>query len=135
YVADRLVQAVFNPDKESRLEATAALKQDVIAHFTTAAEGEEPVATAREVSDIFESLVKGLVRRTILERGERPDGRQPDEIREIWIETGVLPRAHGSAVFTRGQTQALTAVTLGTTSEEQMLDGLGIEESKRYLHH
>lgn len=135
YIGDRLVSAVFNPDKEQRLAATDELKQDVIAHFTEAPEGEEPVATVREVSEIFDGLVKGLVRRTILERSERPDGRRPDEIREIWIETGVLPRAHGSAIFTRGQTQALTVVTLGTTSEEQLLDGLGIEESKRYLHH
>src|SRR5690606_12725044 len=66
------------------------------------------------------------------DRGARGRG---GEIREIWSETGVLPRAPGSAIFTRGQTQALTVVTLGTPSEEQLLDGLGIEESKRYLHH
>nr|PZN62597.1 MAG: hypothetical protein DIU58_12120 [Sphaerobacter thermophilus] len=126
YIGDRLVSAVFNPDKEQRLAATDELKQDVIAHFTEAPEGEEPVATVREVSEIFDGLVKGLVRRTILERSERPDGRRPDEIREIWIETGVLPRAHGSAIFTRGQTQALTVVTLGTTSGRGPSEARGV---------
>src|SRR5690606_33981240 len=105
------------------------------AHFTQAEEGAEPAVSAKEVSGLFEGLVKGLVRRAILERGERADGRQPDEIRPIWGEVSFLPRAHGSAIFTRGQTQVVTAVTLGTVSEGQMLDGLGIEESKRYMHH
>ncbi|MBX6342885.1 MAG: polyribonucleotide nucleotidyltransferase, partial [Thermomicrobiaceae bacterium] len=68
-------------------------------------------------------------------RGERPDGRKPNELREIWCQVGYLPRTHGSAIFTRGQTQVVTAATLGTTSEAQMLDSLGIEESKRYMHH
>jgi polyribonucleotide nucleotidyltransferase len=80
-------------------------------------------------------MVKSLVRDSILDRGERPDGRKTDEIREIWMQVGFLPRAHGSAIFTRGQTQVLSVATMGATSENQMLDGLGIEESKRYIHH
>ncbi|GBD16627.1 Polyribonucleotide nucleotidyltransferase [bacterium HR26] len=138
YLGDRLVAAVFNPDKAARLEATAALRQEVIAHFAPAElvpSPEQPVPTAKEVGELFDSLVKSLVRETILERGERPDGRRPDEIREIWIQVGVLPRPHGSALFTRGQTQVLTVCTLGTKEEEQLLDTLGIEESKRYMHH
>ncbi|MCM8748227.1 polyribonucleotide nucleotidyltransferase [Thermomicrobiaceae bacterium CFH 74404] len=138
YLGDRLAAAVFNPDKTARLEATAALRQETIAHFVPAElvpSPEQPAPTAKEVGELFDSLVKSLVRETILERGERPDGRRPDEIREIWIQVGVLPRPHGSALFTRGQTQVLTVCTLGTKEEEQLLDTLGIEESKRYMHH
>ncbi|WP_038040220.1 polyribonucleotide nucleotidyltransferase [Thermorudis peleae] len=140
YVGDRLAQAVFNPDKEARVEATASLREEVITHFCLAplaAASEMPtsVPSPKEVGDLFDSLVKQLVRTSILERGERPDGRKPDEIREIWIEVGLLPRPHGSALFTRGQTQVLTVCTLGTKEEEQLLDTLGIEESKRYIHH
>jgi polyribonucleotide nucleotidyltransferase len=93
------------------------------------------IPSAKEVAGLFDSLVKTMVRKSILERGERPDGRQPQEIREIWSQVGYLPRTHGSAIFTRGQTQVITVTTLGTISEGQHLDGIGIEESKRYLHH
>ncbi len=140
YLGDRLREAVFNPDKTLRVQATAALREEVIAHFVPAEAQLAPaplagVPTAKEVGDLFDSLVKELVRRTILDQGERPDGRRPDEIREIWIQVGVLPRPHGSALFTRGQTQVLTVCTLGTKEEEQFLDTLGIEETKRYMHH
>lgn len=139
YLGDRLQQAVFNPDKTLRLQATAALREEVIAHFAPAEEQPLPSETGRpttkEVGDIFDALVRELVRRTILEKQERPDGRRPDEIREIWIQVGLLPRPHGSALFTRGQTQVLTVCTLGTREEEQLLDTLGIEETKRYMHH
>ena len=75
------------------------------------------------------------MRNAILDRGLRPDGRGPDDIRQISVEVGVLPRTHGSGLFTRGQTQVLTVCTLGTGADEQMLDGLGIEDKKRYIHH
>src|SRR5690606_18201848 len=74
-------------------------------------------------------------RKMILEDRMRPDGRKLDEIRPITAEVGILPRTHGSGLFTRGQTQVLTVATLGTIREEQILDDLGLEESKRYLHH
>jgi len=140
YLGDRLREAVFNPDKTLRLQATAALREEVIAHFAPAEVQLQGITapaqpTAKEVGELFDALVKELVRRTILERGERPDGRRPDEIREIWIQVGVLPRPHGSAIFTRGQTQVLSVCTLGTKEEEQFLDTLGIEETKRYMHH
>ncbi len=134
FVGDRLHGAVFHADKEQRLGETSNLKQEVVAHLTAGEEGAE-VPTAKEVSGIFDALVKAAVRGSILERGERPDGRKTDEIREIWMQVGYLPRAHGSAIFTRGQTQAMSVATMGATSENQMLDGLGIEESKRYIHH
>src|SRR5439155_6177758 len=71
----------------------------------------------------------------VLDEGKRPDGRSTGEVRAITCEVGLLPRAHGSALFTRGQTQILTVATLGGTSEDQLIDGLGEEESKRYMHH
>src|SRR5579875_130192 len=132
FLGDRLAGAVFHADKEQRVEATAALKHETIEHFTSPEGGE---ADAGEVSAIYGALVKSLVRSTILEKGERPDGRKLDEIREIWSETGYLPRTHGSAIFTRGQTQVVSVATLGSTAEEQRLDGLGSEITKRYLHH
>lgn len=89
----------------------------------------------RQTKIAFKSLVKKTYREMILNEGVRADGRKPDEIRPISVEVGLLPRTHGSGLFTRGQTQVLTICTLGTTSEEQILDGLGVEESKRYMHH
>lgn len=89
----------------------------------------------RQARMAFKNLVKKSMREMILNEGIRADGRKPDEIRPISIEVGILPRTHGSGLFTRGQTQVLTVCTLGTTAEEQILDGLDIEESKRYMHH
>ena len=83
----------------------------------------------------MERLVKEEVRRLIAEEAVRPDGRALDEIRPVSCEVGVLPRTHGSGLFTRGQTQVLTVATLGAASDEQILDGLGEVESKRYMHH
>src|SRR5262249_4346834 len=89
----------------------------------------------KDIAGFFEKEMKKYVRKQILEKGLRPDGRTTAQIRPISCETGLLPRAHGSALFTRGQTQVLSVVTLGSPGEEQMLDGLGTEESKRYIHH
>ncbi|MBN1776985.1 MAG: polyribonucleotide nucleotidyltransferase, partial [Clostridiales bacterium] len=88
-----------------------------------------------EVNDALYYLNKEIMRRKILDNGVRPDGRGLTDVRPIWCEVGPLPRTHGSAVFTRGETQALTVTTLGSMSEVQMLDGLGTEDSKRYMHH
>ncbi|NPV72238.1 MAG: polyribonucleotide nucleotidyltransferase [Pelotomaculum sp.] len=87
------------------------------------------------IKDLLDSIEKKLVRRMIAEEGLRIDGRALNEVRPISVEVGVLPRPHGSGLFTRGQTQILSVVTLGTVSEEQILDGLGVEESKRFMHH
>src|SRR5699024_3297527 len=89
----------------------------------------------KDASDIFDTLVKGEVRRLITDEKVRPDGRQPDEIRPLSSVAGLLPRTHGSALFTRGQTQALSIATLGGLGEHQIIDGLGLEENKRYMHH
>ncbi|MDQ3856345.1 MAG: polyribonucleotide nucleotidyltransferase, partial [Chloroflexota bacterium] len=83
----------------------------------------------------FERQLKLEVRNAILKEGRRPDGRKPNEVRPVSAEVGLLPRAHGSAVFTRGQTQVVSVTTLGTSREEQILDDLGLESSKRFIHH
>lgn len=88
-----------------------------------------------DIRALLESIEKQLVRKMITNRGMRIDGRALDEVRPITVEVGLLPRAHGSGLFTRGQTQILSSVTLGTISEEQILDGLGVEDSKRFIHH
>ncbi|MDA8233965.1 MAG: polyribonucleotide nucleotidyltransferase [Clostridia bacterium] len=87
------------------------------------------------VANAYGKLVKERVRRMIINESIRPDGRKPQEVRPVASEAGLLPRAHGSGLFTRGQTQVMTVATLGAVGDEQILDGLGIEESKRYMHH
>ena len=87
-----------------------------------------------DIADSVHDLEKACVREMILEEHKRPDGRKIDEIRPLSCEVGVLPRVHGSAIFTRGQTQVLSVTTLGMISEEQTLDGIDTEESKRYMH-
>ena len=128
--AERIDRVFLESDKAQRDTRVDRLRSDVVAELTPRfPDGAGDIATA------FEAVLKSAVRRAILDRGMRPDGRRTDEIRPIWCEVGVLPRAHGSAVFTRGQTQALSVVTLGTLSDQQRLDGLGLEEFKRYMHH
>jgi len=132
---DRMYQDVQAVDKEVRDEKLAVLEEEVIAYFTEKY-GEE--ATAEKMTDIKDSLYKlekKCVREMILKEHKRVDGRAIDEIRPLSCEVGVLPRVHGSAIFTRGQTQAMSIATLGMVSEEQMLDGIDEEESKRYMHH
>ncbi|MFQ3660963.1 MAG: polyribonucleotide nucleotidyltransferase [Chloroflexaceae bacterium] len=131
----RLRDAVRSPIKQEREARTSALKGETVAHFTADEPEEEIPARAREVTRVFESLLKEEVRRAILDEGIRVDGRALDEVRPISVEVGVIPRVHGSALFTRGQTQVLTITTLGSPGEEQRLDDLGIETTKRYIHH
>ncbi|MCL5961689.1 MAG: polyribonucleotide nucleotidyltransferase, partial [Chloroflexi bacterium] len=135
YLGGRLAEALQNADKTQRQEATAALKEEVIAKFTEAPGEAEQALQKRDVEKAFETALRDEVRRSILDKGVRPDGRDLTTVRPVSAEVGLLPRTHGSALFTRGQTQVISVTTLGTVSEEQMLDGLGIEESKRYMHH
>jgi len=134
-VGDRFRAAVYNPDKAARSEAVNAVKHDVLAALSEGLEGAEKAGRIKAVAGILEDLEADVVRGGILERGERPDGRSLTEIRPIWCEAGVLPRAHGSAIFTRGQTQILTVATLGGPGEAQRLDSIGPEDTKRYIHH
>jgi polyribonucleotide nucleotidyltransferase len=135
WLGNRLYEAITDPNKMVREAQTEALKQEVIAHFTADEPEEELEARIAAVSRAFEKLLYEEVRRMILERGERVDGRGPKDIRPISIEVGLIPRVHGSGLFTRGQTQVLTLATLGSPAEEQRLDDLGIETTKRYIHH
>lgn len=131
-IGEKLHAAVRNPDKVVRLEATDEVEALAIGEL---ASGENAPYSLGEVKGAYEALLKEEVRRGILEEGIRPDGRSNTEIRPIWIEVGYLPRAHGSAIFTRGQTQVVTVLTLGAPSEEQRLDSISPETSKRYIHH
>ena len=135
FLGDRLKESVRNPDKVVRLEATSGLEAEAIAALTEVDDTGESRYKANDVSDTYQSLLKQEVRNGILEDGIRPDGRKTEEIRPIWAEVGYLPRAHGSAIFTRGQTQVLTVATLGSTAEEQRLDSISPENRKRYIHH
>ncbi|MGN7407490.1 polyribonucleotide nucleotidyltransferase [Sporosarcina sp. SAFN-010] len=127
-----LVQAIQTEEKHAREEAITAVKNEVIARYE---ENEADDATMKQVRNVLEKLVKDEVRRLITDEKVRPDGRGLEEIRPLSSETGILPRAHGSGLFTRGQTQALSVCTLGALGEVQIIDGLGLEETKRFMHH
>lgn len=119
-------------DKQTREANITEVKQDIIASLDE--EAEDYDAQVSDASDIFDELVKAEVRRLITDDKVRPDGREPDQIRPLNSQVGLLPRAHGSALFTRGQTQALSVATLGGLGEHQIIDGLGVEDNKRYMH-
>ena len=133
FAAERLVQAVRIPDKQERQDAIDAINAEAVEHFT-ALYGEES-EKLKDVDEVLHAIVKEEVRRLITHEKIRPDGRALDEVRPISCEVGVLPRTHGSGLFTRGQTQALSICTLGAVSDEQILDGIDLEESKRFMHH
>jgi polyribonucleotide nucleotidyltransferase len=135
WLGDRLRGAVRNADKNARVEATENLRKETVAHFTEGLEAEEVEDRTKDAEKAFDSLLKEEVRTAITNEGIRPDGRAVDEIRAINCEVGILPRTHGSGLFTRGQTQVLSITTLGTSGEEQTIDGIGLEESKRFIHH
>lgn len=124
--------AVQVHEKHAREDAISEVKATVIAKYE---EQEADDQTLKQVKEILGKLVKEEVRRLITVEKIRPDGRKPDEIRPLSSEIGLLPRTHGSGLFTRGQTQALSICTLGALGDVQILDGLGIEESKRFMHH
>ena len=128
--ASRIGEAARNVDKAARERAIDELKAQVLEQVAPRFPDREG-----EIKKAFEGELKRAVRSAILEEGIRPDGRRTDEIRHIWSQVGLLPRAHGSALFTRGQTQALSIVTLGSGQDQQKLDGLGLEEFKRFMHH
>jgi len=130
YATPILNQAVRNPDKKAREASMDEAKVSILEHFA-----EIYPDNVKDIDALLDKILKDIVRSMLIDDGERVDGRELDEIRPITCEVGFLPRPHGSALFTRGQTQVLSVTTLGAASEEQILDGLGIEESKRYIHH
>ena len=123
-------EALAETDRQERQKKQDAVDAKVIEHFA-----EIYPDNLREVKDVIYYITKEKVRAKILNEGFRPDGRKLNEIRDIWCEVGLLPRVHGSAVFTRGQSQALSTCTLGMMSEVQKLENLDEEYCKRYIHH
>lgn len=122
------ITALIGKGKLERDEASSTMKKELLEKF-----GER--YRPQEILSLFESKVKAETRASILERGIRPDGRSLTEIRPLHCEVGLLPRTHGSGLFTRGLTQVLNITTLGSAKQEQPLDGLSLEESKRFMHH
>ncbi|MFD2443568.1 polyribonucleotide nucleotidyltransferase [Bacillus sp. CGMCC 1.16607] len=129
---EELNKAIQVQEKHAREEAIKAVKNEVIAKYE---EEEADTDTLKQVKQVLDKLVKAEVRRLITVEKVRPDGRKADEIRPLSSEVGLLPRTHGSGLFTRGQTQALSVCTLGALGDVQILDGLGLEEEKRFMHH
>ena len=131
YASEKMNAALaITTNRAEREERCDAVEADVKEHFAEAFEGRE-----LEINDVLYKMKKEKVREMIITKGLRPDGRKVTEVRPIWCEAGILPRVHGSSVFTRGQTQVMNALTLGTISEVQKLEGLDTDEYKRYMHH
>ncbi len=126
---DKVVWSLDTFDRKEREMRSNQVKEETIAAFA-----EEHPGSAGDIDAILYNLTKEVVRDKIINKGIRPDGRKHDEIRPIWSEVSILARTHGSAVFTRGQTQVMTIATLGTIGEAQILDGITLEENKRYMH-
>jgi len=130
YAYEMIKEALLSPDKQLREDNIGELTKEIVEHFAeTYPEMETTIAEA-----VYQ-IQKKIVRQLILKDGKRVDGRKLDEIRPLYAEVGILPRTHGSALFMRGQTQVLTTVTLGALGEVQVLDGVDLEETKRYMHH
>ncbi|CAG7602499.1 Polyribonucleotide nucleotidyltransferase [Paenibacillus solanacearum] len=133
FAKERLVEAIKIPEKHARQEAIDAVNADAVQHFTEVY-AETPGLLA-DVKETLYDIVKEEVRRLITHDKVRPDGRALDEIRPIECDINLLPRTHGSGLFTRGQTQALSVCTLGALGDVQILDGIDLEETKRFMHH
>lgn len=132
YAYDKLDKAVRDEDKLRRDGHIAEISADTLTHFLE--EDPDNADMAKDIAAIVHDLTKEIVRHMITHEKIRPDGRATDEVRPVSCEVGLLPRTHGSGLFTRGQTQILSVVTLGSIGDEQIIDGLGHEEKKHYLH-
>ena len=129
FAGESVVWSVDTFDRAERDVREGEVKKKTIEHFA-----EEHPDSAKQIDSVLYDMTKEVVRDKIINHGVRPDGRTFEEIRPIWCEAGILPRTHGSAVFTRGQTQVLAITTLGAIGDGQMLDGISEEEYKRYMH-
>lgn len=130
FATPEILNAIKTYDKQEREAYIEKINEDTQLHFQEIYPEKE-----KEIADVLYDILKQEVRKMITYEGIRPDGRSSTQIRPISCEVGILPRTHGSGLFTRGQTQVLTVATLGALGDVQILDGLGIEESKRYMHH
>ncbi len=136
YAKDKMCEAIQIKDKLEKYAAIDALKEETINYFSEKyKESENLEEIVKNVGSIVNNIEGSEVRRLITEEHIRPDGRAMDEIRDLSAEIDLLARTHGSALFTRGQTQVLSTTTLGALGEHQILDGLGIEDEKRFMHH
>lgn len=129
YATEKLDHAIRNSDKLQREENISEIKAEAFAHFI-----ELYPEQTKTIQYVLQKIVKESVRRMITVEKIRPDGREVEEVRPVSCEVGLLPRTHGSGLFTRGQTQILTITTLGALGDEQVIDGVGLDESKHYLH-
>lgn len=135
---DQMTQAIQTKDKQERGAKIEAVKEAILAYYEEKYQDQDEeflADLASDVKEIADDLEKEEVRRLITEEKVRPDGRKVDEIRDLESEVGLFARVHGSGLFTRGQTQALSALTLGPLNEHQVIDGLSSEEEKRFIHH
>ncbi|MDI6745057.1 MAG: polyribonucleotide nucleotidyltransferase [Thermodesulfovibrionales bacterium] len=130
HVIERMKEAVKIPGKQTRQDTLDLILDETVKHFNTPEKN-----MTKDIADAFLKFEKDLVRRMIIEKGIRSDGRKPDEIRHISSRVGLLPRAHGSALFVRGETQALVVATLGTADDEQKIDSLEGESYKTFILH
>ena len=136
FATSKMLEAIQIKDKIEKYAAIDKVKEDSIEEFTKRYENDENLESIlKDVSKIVDNIEASEVRRLITEEHIRPDGRAMDEIRPLSAEVDLLARTHGSALFTRGQTQVLSVTTLGALGEHQILDGLGIEDEKRFMHH
>lgn len=130
FATDKMLNAIRTVDKQERLENMDKVTEETMEYFS-----EDYPDNLKDIGETLYKIKKEQVRDLILKEKIRPDDRKINEIRPISCEVGLLPRVHGSGLFTRGQTQVLTVATLGALGDVQVLDGLGVEESKRYMHH
>jgi polyribonucleotide nucleotidyltransferase len=126
-IGEKLAQALGNTDKAQRDNEVSEITRDLVENLEDIQEG--------EIYTVLDKNIRNEIRKSILEKSQRISGRGLTEVRELDCQVGLLPRTHGSGLFTRGQTQVMTITTLGSTRKEQQLDGLGIEETKRFIHH
>lgn len=133
FARGKMKEAVKTVEKMERTEKMDSVSEETLSHFENELENFDEVAG--DIEDILHAIIKDEVRSLIVDENIRPDNRGLSEIRAIWSETGMIPRTHGSAIFTRGQTQVLNVTTLGALGDVQKLDGLDEEENKRYMHH
>ena len=135
-IQDEMIEAIQIKDKLEKYARIDEVKEMALTHYSEKHAGEEGLdANLKLVKKVADEIEGNEVRRLITNEHIRPDGRAMDEIRELSADIDLLPRTHGSALFTRGQTQALAITTLGAQNEEQILDGLGLEESKKFIFH
>ncbi|GAA0100659.1 polyribonucleotide nucleotidyltransferase [Paraclostridium bifermentans] len=130
FATDKMKEAVKTVEKLERMEKMDAVKEATFENFEDIVE-----EFGQDIEETLHAIIKEQVRKLIVHENVRPDNRNPDEIRPIWCDNGFIPRAHGSGLFTRGQTQVMSIATLGALGDVQILDGLDEEESKRYMHH